>query len=232
MRWEKIFYPATPTIKVKKKRHQVRVYADLWCLFTDVDHYKMLEKKQPTPVGSSFQISDEKAFDEQFRLWYSPLVRYALSFTEGDQEAAEDLVQEAFAKLWTQRETIDFQHTVKAYLYRMVHNQALNRLRAHRTQERYVNHQTRYMAQEFDAPHDESELQKRFQQVLNDLPAQCRQVFGLSRFEELKYREIADKLGISVKTVETHMGKALRIMRHELAEYLTVVLAIIKFIHF
>jgi RNA polymerase sigma-70 factor, ECF subfamily len=171
---------------------------------------------------------DEKAFDNIFRAWYTPLVRYAYSFTEGNLDEAEDLVQDSFAKLWTQRETLDFQHSLKAYLYKMVHNQALNRLRSQRTHERYTTHQTRHMANEFEAPQDNPELQKRIQDVINALPTQCRQVFGLSRFEELKYREIAEQLGISVKTVETHMGKALRILRVELAEYLTLILLFIR----
>lgn len=179
--------------------------------------------------GQSLRIDGEKAFDALFRAWYTPLVRYAFTFTDGDQDEAEELVQETFAKLWSQRETFEFQHSVKAYLYRMVHNLALNRLRAQRTQERYVHHQTRQMAQEYEAPKDDPELQNRFREVLKALPSQCRSVFELSRFEELKYREIAEQLGISIKTVETHMGKALRIMRQELAEYLTLVLL---FIHF
>ena len=174
---------------------------------------------------------DEKAFDALFRAWYTPLVRYAHSFTDGDLDEAEDLVQESFAKVWTQRASLDFQHSLKAYLYRMVHNQALNRLRSQRTHERYTSHQTRHMANEYEAPQENPELQKRIQDVLSALPAQCRQVFNLSRFEELKYREIAEQLGISVKTVETHMGKALRIMRHELVEYVTVLLTLVQFIH-
>jgi RNA polymerase sigma-70 factor (ECF subfamily) len=175
---------------------------------------------------------DEQAFDELFRTWYSPLVRYACSFTEGDQEEAEELVQDTFVKLWGQRSSIGVQHSVKAYLYRMVHNQALNRLRSNRVQERFIQHQTRQMEHEFESAHEIQELQQRVLKVLKNLPSQCRQVFELSRFEELKYREIADQLGISVKTVETHMGKALRIMRQELADYLTILTLLFHFIHF
>ena len=174
-------------------------------------------------------MDGEKAFDALFREWYAPLVRYAFTFTDGDQDEAEELVQETFAKFWAQRESFDFHHSVKAYLYRMVHNLALNRLRAQKTQARYITHQSRQMAQEYEAPKDDPELQHRFREVLKALPAQCRSVFELSRFEELKYREIAEQLGISIKTVETHMGKALRIMRQELAEYLTLILLLIHF---
>src|SRR5690606_31477306 len=79
------------------------------------------------------------------------------------------------------------------------------------------------------------ELQARITAALARLPRQCRTVFQLSRFEELKYREIAEKLNLSVKTVENHMGKALKLLRHELAEYLPVwygvgVLSILSFL--
>ena len=114
----------------------------------------------------------------------------------------------------------------------MVHNLALNRLRSQKIQVRYVQHQTRQMAQQYESPRESPELQLRIREVLNKLPEQCRHVFELSRFEELKYREIAEHLGISIKTVETHMGKALRIMRQELAEFLTVLITIIQFIPF
>jgi len=183
-------------------------------------------------LTQAIRIDDEKAFDALFRAWYTPLVRYAFSFTEGDMDEAEELVQDTFAKLWTQRDVLEFQNSVKAYLYRMVHNQALNRLRANRVHERYTQHQARQMAQEFESPKDDPELAQRLRKVLDALPAQCRHVFELSRFEELKYREIAEQLGISIKTVETHMGKALRILRHELAEYLTLFLTLIQFIQF
>ena len=64
------------------------------------------------------------------------------------------------------------------------------------------------------------ELEQQFREALNELPEQCRTVFQLSRFEELKYREIADKLDISVKTVENHMGKALKLLRLKLVDFL------------
>ncbi|MFN0216805.1 MAG: RNA polymerase sigma-70 factor [Saprospiraceae bacterium] len=183
-------------------------------------------------LTQALRSNDEKAFDTMFRAWYAPLVRYAFSFTEGDQDEAEELVQDAFVKLWGQRDKLEFQNSVKAYLYRMVHNQALNRLRAHRIHDRYTQHQARQMAHEYEPPQDNPELQERFRKVLDALPAQCRHVFELSRFESLKYREIAEHLDISIKTVETHMGKALRILRVELAEYMTLFLTLVQFIPF
>lgn len=71
------------------------------------------------------------------------------------------------------------------------------------------------------------ELRERFQRAMDALPPQCRHIFELSRFESLKYREIADQLGISIKTVETQMGKALRVMRVQLADYLITFFGVI-----
>lgn len=184
-----------------------------------------IDEKQ---LAKAIKNGDETAFDQLFRTWYEPLVRYAFSFTDGDADEAEDIVQQVFVQFWQRRETIDFQHSVKAYLYKMTHNRALNRLRSQKVQGRFVEHQTRQIAHETEPPPGVGELEKRFHEVLGELPPQCRQVFELSRFEELKYREIGDQLGISVKTVETHISKALRILRRELVEFLSAILLIIN----
>jgi RNA polymerase sigma-70 factor (ECF subfamily) len=163
---------------------------------------------------------DETAFDALFRSWYAPLVRYASGFTDGDVDEAEDLVQQAFVKLWEQRGQLEVQHSLKAYLYRMVHNLALNRLRSARSGQRYAEHQLRQMEHAHVEPPSGDELPQRLQKALDLLPPQCRAIFELSRFEELKYREIAEQLGISIKTVETQMGRALKTLRRELADCL------------
>jgi RNA polymerase sigma-70 factor, ECF subfamily len=175
-------------------------------------------------LAAALRTNDEGAFDFIFRSWYAPLVRYATGMTDGDTDEAEDLVQQVFVKFWEQRSTVEIQYSIKAYLYRMVHNRALNRLRSARTRERYIEYQGRQMEYVNEPPIDsqDNELQERYQQALHQLPPQCRKIFELSRFEALKYREIADHLGISIKTVETQMGKALKILRQELIEYLVV----------
>ncbi|MDX1910797.1 MAG: RNA polymerase sigma-70 factor [Saprospiraceae bacterium] len=177
---------------------------------------------------AALREGDEQAFDALFRTWYEPLVRFACSFTEGDADEAEELVQETFAKLWIQRDGLDVKYSIKAYLYRMVNNAALNRLRAQRVHSRYTEHQTRQMEHVHETLSDDPDLGRRIATALESLPNQSRQVFELSRFESLKYREIAEHLGISIKTVETHMGKALRLLRQELAAYLSLVLTLIK----
>ncbi len=170
----------------------------------------------------SIRNGDESAFDALFRSLYAPLCRYATGLTDGDADVAEDLVQHAFVKLWEQRATLQVQFSLRAYLYKMVHYRALNRLRSHRTRERYQSEITRHPIDVFHLP--DPDLGERLQKALDTLPPQCRQIFELSRFEELKYREIAEHLDLSIKTVETQMGKALRLMRQHLADFLALIL--------
>ncbi len=191
----------------------------------------MIPTHTDSHIINAIQQGDEPTFDALFRTWYAPLVRYAVTMSNGNYEDAEDLVQQAFVKLWDQRTNLDVQFSMKAYLYRMVHNQALNRIRSSRTRERYATYQQRLMEHAHEPAPDQTdtELQLKYRKALDLLPPQCRQVFELSRFEALKYREIADQLNISIKTVETHMGKALKLLRHELVEFLVSVVGFFVF---
>ncbi len=139
---------------------------------------------------------------------------------------AEDVVQQTFIKLWEQREILPIQFSIKAYLYKMVHNRSLNRLRDAQTRRKHSEISVSF-GNDTAPPVEVSDLQTRLQAALEQLPTECRRIFELSRFEELKYREIADQLNISIKTVETQMGKALRLMRVHLAEYLSLILCLI-----
>lgn len=167
----------------------------------------------------ALQRGEEGAFDALFRQWYAPLCHYASTLTARDIDAAEDIVQNAFIKLWEQRERIDIKYSVKAYLYKAVHNACLNRIRDKKTVEKYQQHQIRAMENSY-VPEPETELAERIKKAIEELPAQCRRIFELSRFEELKYREIAEQLNISPKTVENQMGRALSFLRLKLADYL------------
>lgn len=185
----------------------------------------VLEKSDAIFLLQAVQRGDESAFNKLFRAYYAPLCRYACPLADGNLDEAEDIVQQVFVKFWEQRTTLDVQWSVKAYLYKMVHNRCLNRLRDVRVREQYKAYNAEQLERTHDQPPDgEAELSERIQKALSTLPTECRRIFELSRFEELKYREIADQLGISIKTVETQMGKALRLMRVALADYLVIIL--------
>jgi len=185
-----------------------------------------VSESQDQTLLAAFQKGDQQAFDALFRAWYAPLCRYAARLLDGDMDDAEDVVQQTFIKLWEQRETLPIQFSVKAYLYKMVHNRSLNRLRDAQTRRRHSEISVSF-GNDMAPPVEVSDLQTRLHAALEQLPTECRRIFELSRFEELKYREIADQLNISIKTVETQMGKALRLMRVHLAEYLSLILCLL-----
>lgn len=183
-----------------------------------------------TPVISLLNKGDEHAFERVFKTFYKPLYGYAFSMLKDDAEA-DEMVQRVFFNIWNKRERLVIEGTLKSYLYRAVRNECLNYLKHQKVRAAY---QTNVAARpekntsRADGRLVAGELQEQIQRALNQLPPQCRTVFQLSRFEQMKYREIADELSISVKTVENQMGKALRIMRHKLAEFLPLLLVLLK----
>ena len=177
--------------------------------------------------SEALRRGDEAAFDAVFRKYYAPLCHYAVGLTNGDPDEAEDMVQQSFVKLWEKRTSLDITWSVKSYLYKMVHNAALNKIRHQKTKNKYHQLIVQPLENAHEMPEDTlPELREKLQRALQDLPPQCRNIFELSRFEELKYREIAEQLQISIKTVETQMGKALRLMRVHLADYLVTIAGI------
>jgi RNA polymerase sigma-70 factor (ECF subfamily) len=168
----------------------------------------------------------EHAFEMLFKRYYQPLCNYAYSFLN-DRDEAEEVVQAAFIGIWDKRQLIEIQTSMKAYLYRMVRNSCLNVLKHEKVKQAHAKLQVAGGEPVYEAVAQSmlsSELQGRIQEAMKSLPEQCRIVFQLSRFEELKYAEIADHLGISIKTVENQMGKALKIMRAQLKDYLPMFL--------
>lgn len=165
----------------------------------------------------------EKLFEQVFKDTFGKLHAYAYSIIK-EEAAAEETVQQVFYKLWTIKDRLDWGSAMTPYLYRAVHNESLNFLKYRKAK---ANHQKESSADIAVTtttvdPVAYKELQQRLAKALNALPEQCRTVFQMSRYEELKYREIADRLNISVKTVENHMSKALKILREKLADYLPV----------
>jgi len=173
---------------------------------------------------------DITAFEMFFKTYYQPLCNYAYTFIQ-DKDEAEEIVQSAFLSVWEKKDTLEIKTSLKSYLYTMVRNTSLNVIKHEKIKQKYVGEA---LAVE-DRSHEgvtqavlTSELEDRIQQAMEVLPEQCRLVFKLSRFEELKYAEIADQLDISIKTVENHMGKALKIMREQLKDYLPLLIVLMN----
>jgi RNA polymerase sigma-70 factor (ECF subfamily) len=164
-------------------------------------------------------------FESVFKAHFKNLNAYALMIVK-DQDVAEEMVQQVFFKLWEQQEETVGQESVATYLYRAVHNTCLNHLKHAKVREGYrahVHHTGSDMGHNTDHA-AVRELREKINEVLNELPEQCRTIFQMSRYEDMKYRSIAEKLGISVKTVENQLGKALRILRTRLTDYLPILM--------
>jgi RNA polymerase sigma-70 factor (ECF subfamily) len=164
---------------------------------------------------------DDTAYEAIFRQWYAPLVAMTAALLR-DRGPAEEVVQDVMLELWRRREGITFETSLRAYLFQAARNRGLNYLRRLRVEERGEATIAGAMAtpEPADSEARESELNVAIQQAIAGLPDRCREVFELSRVHGLKYAEIATQLGISVKTVEAQMGKALRVMRERLAPWL------------
>ena len=168
----------------------------------------------------------ESAFEMVFKTYYRPLCKYAYSFLN-DRDEAEEVVQAAFINVWDKRQQVEIQTSLKAYLYRIVRNSCLNVIKHEKVKQQHVAHEMVHAESTHEGVSQSvvaSELEERISIAMKALPEQCRLVFQLSRFEELKYSEIAEQLGISVKTVENQIGKALKIMREQLKDYLPLFL--------
>lgn len=194
-----------------------------------IDHPVSMEVNEASLIALLGK-RDEKSFEDVFRTHYKPLYAYAFTLLKEDV-AAEEMVQNVFFKLWERSDELRISGSIAAYLYRAVHNKSLNYLKHLKVRSEHQLHVSYRAGQDSDSAAEHlqmKELDERLRRALNDLPEQCRTIFQMSRFEELRYREIADRLDISVKTVENQMGKALKILRSKLVDFLVLVLLCIR----
>lgn len=173
------------------------------------------------PLSADSELEFEQLFKEHFKSLY------AYAFTILKNEAiAEETVQNVFYKIWEKKVPGNIQTSLKAYLYKAVYHESLNHLKHQKIKARYQVH----IMQQTNNHNDQGasrkilvkELEEKLRDAMNALPRQCRTIFQMSRFDGLKYQEIADQLGISVKTVENQMGKALKQLRVKLIDYLPI----------
>lgn len=173
---------------------------------------------------------DEVALEHAFRQYAKPLHAYGYTLLN-NSHVAEEMIQDLFLKIWEQRGRLQIHTSLKAYLYRCMHNDCMNHLRHLKVKRNYETviskEQDRFKQQQPVNRLEVKEIQQKLRNGLNKLPEACRTVFQLSRFEHLSYKEIASQLGISTKTVENQMGKAFKILRLELQDYLVLLLLFI-----
>ena len=189
-------------------------------------HYSENELWEQTKEGSL------QAYEQLFHRLYAPLCNYANKYL-ADTDEAENVVQELFCNIWEKRGEITLSFGIKAYMYKSVFNKALNEMKKVKRLEplQTSDHENELDVHKayqigLEVSHF-NELQQVYQQALTQMPEGRRTIFELSRQEGLSYREIADALQISIKTVEGQMGKALGFLRIRLADFL-LLLFIVK----
>lgn len=155
-------------------------------------------------------------FQTVFSDHYDRLCQYAFTILR-DMDEAEDLVQSMFVKWWERREEIQINQTIKAYLFKSIYNLCINQLEHRQVKRRHLDHATHEWSGAKQAPEVFSqELEESINAAIDQLPQQCKIIFKMSRYDELRYAEIANKLGISPNTVENQISKALKILRSQL----------------
>lgn len=178
--------------------------------------------------SSNQQSNEEQAFELIFRKYYVRLCGFANKFI-ANQAEAEEIVQEVFLNIWSKRDRLKLDNEIKPYLFKSVQNLCFNFVEHQKVIDNYYSViEVVYRNQKEDFDTYESvlftEFQAKVDEAIGSLPDECRKIFRMSREEGLKYNEIASKLGLSVKTVETQMSRALSKLKTELKDYLCILL--------
>ncbi|MDR1407483.1 MAG: RNA polymerase sigma-70 factor [Tannerella sp.] len=173
---------------------------------------------------------NREAFSLLFRAYYKDLVLFGGNFLPGDRAACEDVVQSVFLRLWNDRRLAAVDTSLKSYLLKAVRNGCLDELRHRDVVHEHVSYvQATRTADELDTENYilYSDLQRHLLQALEKIPASCREAFEMNRFDGLKYREIADRLRVSERTVEVRISKAVGMLKTLMKEFLTVAVPIL-----
>ncbi len=192
-----------------------------------------IDKMTDNELMALTATGNEKAFRALFDRYYTPLTLFADRYLD-DTEQAVDTVQNFFIALYEQARTLEIK-SVKAFFYQSVRNRCLNEIK-HRKVRMAFESETLAGSSPTGDSHDvedqifASELEAKIAAIINTLSPQCKRVFEMSRFEEIPNAEIAEQLGISKRTVETHITKALSVLRKNLGENFGAYLLIYQFI--
>ncbi len=177
-------------------------------------------------ISNRLAKGDLKAFEMLYDEHYESLCHYAQGFVF-DLDTSREIVQDVFVRIWEKRAALLGEESLKSYLYRSVHNQCLDHLKHLNVALEYEKMRIREIQETGynsfraeDHPLDgliNKEIRDAIHSAIENLPEKCREVFELSRFEGLKYREISKALNISVKTVETQMSRAIKSLKKQLS---------------
>ncbi|WP_111307060.1 RNA polymerase sigma factor [Confluentibacter sediminis] len=188
-----------------------------------IDYIKTDEKK----LIANIKDGCEEAFKSVYIYYYKRLCVYILNFT-GDRDLTEDIVQDTFFKLWNHRETLRVDCSLSGYLYRITYNNFIDACREKKKQDNQLeNLRVHVLSNLLD---DDDLFNQRLQKVksaIDQLPPRCKEIFLLNKQSGMRYKEIAEHLGLSVKTVENQIGKALNIIRQKIDNKIDIMLLMI-----
>lgn len=179
-----------------------------------------MNKTKEKDLFERIKKSEVKAFETLFHSYYGYLCLYATKILKNDS-AAEEIVQDFFVKFWEKRQHINIETSIKNYMFRSIKNQCVNYTQHNNTKIRHAQIVLSELENNFtdDNNYPEIELSKKIEESINSLPEKRKVIFRLSRQDGLKYHEIAKKLNISIKTVETQMSLAIKTLRDKLKNY-------------
>ena len=166
-------------------------------------------------------------FEQIFQLHYDGLFRYCNTMIS-IREDVEDIVQAVFMDLWQQRQQLVIHTSIQAYLYKAVYFKCMNKIKHNKVVQKFENSHSIESISETSDPLILKEVSQKIETITHNLPEQCKKIFTMNRVDGLRYNEIAAQLNLSPKTVENQIGKALKMMRNALAEYLNLIILTIS----
>jgi RNA polymerase sigma-70 factor (ECF subfamily) len=179
-----------------------------------------MDQSNDQQLFQELKMGDERAFQLLFVKYYAAMCSFAFQLLK-DREAAEETVQDTFVRIWEKREKLSIDASVKHYLFRAIRNHCLNLIQHEKIRKKYADKVMEDNSNElqFENFFPETDLIQRIEHCIESLPPKRQEIFRLSREQGLKYKEIAETLNISIKTVEAQMGLALKHLREELKDF-------------
>lgn len=183
----------------------------------------------------SFKKGEEAAFKYFYDKYFRRITSFSIQFIY-DQDEAENLAQEAFINLWQNRKEIESINGIQSFLYTYAKSKCLNLIRHNKVKDKFKNDLLNHKERELDIEVLNSiqfdtleltELERIINESINDLPPKTREVFIKKRFENKKNAEIAEEMNVTIKAVEAHMTKALKILKTKLSDYLFLIFILI-----
>lgn len=179
-------------------------------------------------IWKRIKQKDSKAFESYYKKNYRAFFLMACKYLK-DSLLAEEIVNDVFIKIWEDSEKLTITMSLKAYIYKAIINRSINQIHKQKSEARQFTSFNFASDEGYELQQmEENELRVKLYAAIDQLPEQCRKVFEMSRFEELKQQEIADKLGISIKTVKNHITHALKEISKSVDKFIILFLLIIK----